>query len=422
MVHHKISKNTSNSLFDSIKVVPQMFKFKHYQTTLEDLPFPFIPGSSNYFNNLQFYWDSYFIMLGLMYEDEEAKLLAKGMIENFHYLFKKFNFIPNSYPRDTTRTQPPLLTSMILLIHKHFNDKNWLEEMYQFAKAEYFEVWMREPRLITDIGLSRYFDPIHPLGIHQNAEDESGWDFTPRFEEKCDECIAIDLNSLLYKYENDLQHIAEYLNFHKDMKFFIIQKANRKKLIDFYLYNSEDKLFYDYNFKEKKQLQIKTLATFFPLFANLATFKQAQNIVDQLYLFEHKYGLVTCDSIYGYHNKQWNYPNGWAPLQYIVIQGLKNYGFFEEAQRISLKWLSLNSQNYFQSGGNWEEKYVVIDNKLLQKENLKRIDDSRYEHQNKLFWSKGVFISLYKELEEDISKKLSKITSSPIKRRSFPFF
>lgn len=389
-----------NITLNSIKIVPQMFKLKHNQTTLEDLPHSFISASSGYFYNLQFYWDSYFIMLGLIHEDEEAQLLAKGMIENFKHLFNKFNYIPNSYPRDITRTQPPLLTSMILLVHKHFNDIHWLKEMYNLAKQEYEQVWLKEPRFITEIQLSRYYDPTHPQGVHQNAEDESGWDFTPRFEEKCDECIALDLNSLLYKYEDDLYSIAQKLKLEEDMNYFIQQKDVRKKLINSYLYNQEDGLFYDYNFKDKRLLQTKTLATFFPLFSKLATQEQAQKIVEQLHLFEHKYGLVTCHTNYNHYTKQWNYPNGWAPLQYIAIQGLKNYGFFEDAKRLSLKWLTLTSEKYHQTNGHWEEKYVVVDEKILQEEHLKRSDDLRYEHQNELYWSQGVFIALYKELEE----------------------
>lgn len=394
----------SKSSFQSLKISPQMFKLKHNQTTLDDLPHPFISASSGYFYNLQFYWDSYFIMLGLVHEDEEAILLAKGMIENFKVLFNKYGYIPNSYPRDDTRTQPPLLTSMILLVYNKIEDKNWLEEMYHLAKQEYKGVWLKEPRFIKEIQLSRYYDPTHPQGVHQNAEDESGWDFTPRFEEQCADCIALDLNSLLYKYEEDLHKIAQLLNLKEDMNYFLLQRDLRKELVNSYLYNSNDGLFYDYNFKEQRQLKTKTLATFFPLFAKLATQEQAQHIVNQLNIFEHKHGLVTCDTNHGFHTKQWNYPNGWAPLQYIAIQGLKNYGFHEEAQRISLKWLHLVSKRYHETGGNWEEKYVVVDEKIVQEEHLKRSDDLRYDHQTELYWSQGIFIALYRELEEESEK------------------
>ncbi|MFT4244485.1 MAG: trehalase family glycosidase [Candidatus Woesearchaeota archaeon] len=398
--------------FNPIKITPQMFKLKHHQTTLKDLPRPFISASSDYFYNLQFYWDSYFIILGLIQEDTNAVKLAKGMIENFKYLFSKYGYIPNSYPRDDTRTQPPLLTSMILLVYKKIPNKQWLKKMYHFAKQEYKQVWLKEPRFITEIQLSRYHGSSHLHVEHQNAENESGWDFTPRFEEQCANCIALDLNSLLYKYEEDLENIAHSLNLKEDMNYFIQQKDHRKKLINSYLYNSQDGLFYDYNFKQKRQLQTKTLATFFPLFAKLATQTQAQHVVKQLDLFEHKYGLVTCHTNYGFHTKQWNYPNGWAPLQYIAIQGLRNYGFNKEANRLSLKWLTLVSKRYHETQGHWEEKYVVVDEKILQEKYLKRIDDLRYEHQNELYWSQGVFIALYRELEKEIKTKKNKTSNN----------
>ena len=59
------------------------------------LPNKFIAPSSGcgIFNNDQFYWDSYFIILGLI--DTKQIELAKGMVENFAYLYKKFRIIPS---------------------------------------------------------------------------------------------------------------------------------------------------------------------------------------------------------------------------------------------------------------------------------------------------------------------------------------
>ena len=39
---------------------------------------------------------------------------------------------------------------------------------------------------------------------------------------------------------------------------------------------------------------------------------------------------------------QWAYPNGWAPLHYIVIKALERYGYHKDARRIATKWLKTN--------------------------------------------------------------------------------
>ncbi len=57
-------------------------------------------------------------------------------------------------------------------------------------------MWSNKYRT-TSSGLTRYWDPTH---YHEQAEDESGWDKTTRFLNRCMDINPIDLNSLLYKY------------------------------------------------------------------------------------------------------------------------------------------------------------------------------------------------------------------------------
>src|SRR5688572_13006677 len=62
-------------------------KFRHL-----GLPNKFVAPNAGIYKNDQFYWDSYFIILGLVKCGRTE--LAKGMIENFIHLFKKFHIIP----------------------------------------------------------------------------------------------------------------------------------------------------------------------------------------------------------------------------------------------------------------------------------------------------------------------------------------
>ena len=72
--------------------------------------------------------------------------------------------------------------------------------------------------------------------------------------------------------------------------------------------------------------------------------------------FLHQGGLVTTLVENG---QQWDSPNGWAPLQWVAIQGLRNYGHDELADEISKRWISLNEKVYEKSK-KFVEKYNVM--------------------------------------------------------------
>jgi alpha,alpha-trehalase len=56
---------------------------------------------------------------------------------------------------------------------------------------------------------------------------------------------------------------------------------------------------------------------------------------------------------------QWDAPFGWAPLQWIAVQALRQYGYQSEAEDISTRFLSLVLRE-FEEHGAISEKYDVI--------------------------------------------------------------
>jgi alpha,alpha-trehalase len=159
------------------------------------------PAGSGIFDRVQYYWDSYFIILGLVRQHRTP--LAKGMVDNLLHLFKRFGIIPSTNRFYYTGiSQPPLLTAMIEEVVKVEADPAWKEAAYEVAEAEYRGYWMqgrndRNPvyHFIDELGGNRYCD-VHLT--HVTAEDESGWDYTWRFEERCMDVLPVDLNAFLY--------------------------------------------------------------------------------------------------------------------------------------------------------------------------------------------------------------------------------
>src|SRR5690606_34239883 len=133
-----------------------------------------------------------------------------------------------------------------------------------------------------------------------------------------------------------------------------------------------------------------SLAGFYPLWAGVATQEQADRAVAQwLPRFEQRGGLVT--SLDSREGRQWAWPNGWAPLQFIAVDGLARYAFVEEAQRIRERWCDLCATMFERTGVLWE-KYNVVDPDAEAEAGL-------YGHVTGFGWTNGVLVDFVRKLD-----------------------
>ncbi len=288
------------------------------------------------------------------------------------------------------RSQPPFLTSFIRDIYNayHPNDA-WLKEAMAIAEQEYTIVWRgtKKPNeRLAHKGLSRYYDVNY---LHDLAEAESGWDMTPRFGRKALNFLPVDLNALLYKYEIDLAWAARKFGDDAMADTWEVAAEARKKTMNKLMWDKLRGLYYDYNYVREKRGSVSSLATYFPLWAGLASKEQAAALVKSLRRFENKGGLATTDVlpvgqfVIGSMPTQWAYPNGWAPLQYITILGLERYGYHDDARRIAMKWLKCNLAWYTKNQV-FLEKYNVV---APEKPPIKGV----YPSQTGFGWTNAIF-------------------------------
>ncbi len=355
------------------------------------LPNPFVSPSSGIYNRDQFYWDSYFTILGLIEEGEVS--LSKGMVDNFVYLYNRFGIIPSRNRfYNLGISQIPFLTSMAIEVFKVLKDKKWLKKVAEVAVKELDEYWVnkREKRNhFVYRGLSRYCDPFF---TDLTAEHESGWDMTSRFNNKCLDHLPIDLNSCLFKYESDLSEIFEILGEELKSKTYLLKAKKRKIEISRLMWNERKGFFFDYDYKTKSQSNFYSIAGFYPLWAGLASLKQAKKLKDNLKRLEYKGGLANTQKRgLSKRFKQHDYPNGWPQQHWIVVSGLLNYGFRRDAKRIAKKWLNVNSKVFRKTGKFWE-KYDVVSCDIGK--------DGRYNTQSGFGWTNAVFLKLAKEIEK----------------------
>jgi alpha,alpha-trehalase len=367
--------------------------------TLLGLPNPYLVPSyvenAGFDYNELYYWDSYFMVQGML--DEQHRDLVVGILEDLLSLFLRLKVIPNASRTFLTgRSQPPLLTSFIFDVYDAYGlDKKWLKRCMEIAKQEYETVWMgvKKPheRLVHD-GLSRYYDINY---LNDLAEAESGWDMTTRFGRKALNFLPVDLNSLLYKYETDFARAAQILGKHDEVKKWQKAAQHRRSTMDDLMWSQLKGMYYDYNYVKKQRGSVESLAAYYTMWAGLADEKRAAKMVGNLKLFEEKGGLTATDTrqigqfVPGAIPAQWAYPNGWAPLHFIVIKGLQRYGYHDEAKRITSKWLKTNL-DWFNQHHVFLEKYNVVE---PDKPPAKGV----YPSQTGFGWTNAVFERLCQE-------------------------
>ncbi len=361
------------------------------------LPNPYIVPGGRF--DEQFYWDSYFIMLGLAADGHWG--MIEGMVKNYAYMIRKFGFIPTANRTYfLSRSQPPFFAHMVRLLAQHkgrrvfitylpyllAEHRFWMKGKGSLAKAE-FRAMRRVAEMPNGLLLNRYYDnkrtprpeslledsltaeeakdrEADRLYLHLRAAAESGWDFSSRwFYDPKDiktthtaDIIPVDLNSLLYQLE---QTIAEAYRMIKNpiaARMFTVQAERRVRAIHAYCWDDHEKFFVDYNFHQNKPTGQLSLAGVYPLFEKIATTDQARAVARRLERdFLKEGGLIATLTENG---QQWDAPNGWAPLHWIAIEGLRNYGHYQLADEIKKRWIVTNLA-VFRSDAKFVEKYDV---------------------------------------------------------------
>lgn len=380
--------------------------------TLIGLPYPYIvPCASGAFQEM-YYWDTFFTHKGLIARGNLEQV--RNDIDNMRYLIREFGFVLNGNRTNFLyNSQPPFLSMMMRDYYEETKDREWLKGAYEDLKLEH-DFWMSERS--CDIELNRY--DCMPLSEEMTesaaqgfrdrtglckeesnavaakamiSSGESGWDMNPRMADKTYQFAPADLNSLLYAMEDNLKYFAEELGKKEEAKKWFELSKKRAELCRQYLKNTEG-LFMDYNYAEHAQTSIFSAACFYPLYCGMATEEEAKAARNSLFRIETDHGVVTCEKndVCGIY--QWDYPNGWAPMQLMVAGGLLRYGFWEDAYRIAGKFVALVEKCYEKTGHLWE-KYNVIDGDVnVQNE---------YEMPPMLGWTFGVYTWLKEVLKNE---------------------
>ncbi len=420
------------------------------------LPHPYIAPGGRF--QEMYGWDTYFILLGLL---RSGKLdLARKMVENCLYEIDHYGKILNANHSDyLTRSQPPFLTRMILRVYAELERRDsekarsWLEQTVPQIET-YYRYWTKEPHLVPDTGLSRYFDAgwgpapevvaterdhrgrshydrvtdyfdrylVRDYNIRAYFQDgeltpnfyqgdrsmrESGFNPTDRFGPFGIEIVnynPICLNVLLFVMESDMGEILGRLE-RKTAAQNWTKRANQRRLVvNTLLWDPDDGLYYDYHFIEQKLGRYPFVTTFYPLWAGIADSSQAAQVVANLHLFERPGGLQTSTNESG---SQWDAPFGWAPMQLIAVEGLRRYGYHEAADRIAAAFLTMVLDEFAEQQKMFE-KYDVV-----RRESQVDLRFGDTTNTSGFAWTNAVFLELYAQLLERRKQHLILLPSHP---------
>lgn len=385
-------------------------------SSLLPLPNPYVvPGGR--FREV-YYWDSYFTMLGLHASDRDD--LIESMLRNFAFLVQTCGLIPNgNRTYYLSRSQPPFFALMVELLAAQKGPAIYRE--YLPALEKEYAYWMDETfptRHVVHLPggrlLNRYYDrrdtprpeafaaeeavaarstePKPLLFRNLRSAAESGWDFSSRW---CadghtlatiitTDLAPIDLNCLLWQLEHTLATAYRETGQPDRARTLDDAADRRQRAIQDLCWSPADGLFVDYDTFHHRRSPALTLAGAVPLFFRLATPEQAAAVARTLReRFLRPGGVVTTLVKTG---EQWDAPNGWAPLEWMTISGLRNYHHDDLARDIALRWMNLNHTVYARTG-KMMEKYNVEDLSLTA-------GGGEYPSQDGFGWTNGVLLAL----------------------------
>jgi alpha,alpha-trehalase len=362
-------------------------------------------------------------MLGLKADRQQP--MIESMLDNFVGLIERYGHIPNgTRTYFLSRSQPPFFALMLDLSDDQ--DPAIARRRLAALKAEH-AYWMAGASCLNGDGscqhvvrmsdgslLNRYWDARETPRDESYAEDratanaaaprpagmvdrdlraaaESGWDFGSRWLADgrtlstihTTDIVPVDLNSLMWNMERSIARRCAALGDQACARDFTGRADARRAAIFKYLWIGREGRFADFDRKANTATPVISAALLSPLFVGLATPEQARataRLTEARLLAPG--GLRTSPSRTGL---QWDSPNGWAPLQWIAIDGLERYGEKKLAREIAERWLGTVAA-FYKDTGRMIEKYDI--------EERAAGSGGEYAVQDGFGWTNGVTAAL----------------------------
>lgn len=366
------------------------------------VPNPFVVAGGRF--REFYYWDSYWCVQGLLVSGMNTT--ARHVVDNLLYMVNKYGFVPNGgriyY---LNRSQPPLLTLMVKMLHDQIGDTHWLHSAMNTLEAEY-KFWTNMKSIYVDDlrgkkwVLQRYYavtflprpesykediatchrtspsDPAETYCYRNLASGaESGWDFSSRWLADWDQLrtirtqsvIPVDLNSILYRVETTMAGLYTTLGNSTRANYWLSLAATRRQAIRNIFWSDFTGIWNDYITETSRTNDAFYVSNLLPVWAG-AHHQSPQEVLKVFKMLWPKIffpnGGIPTSIIMS--RQQWDFPNAWAPLQQFVLDALDDLHLPEAtkmADQLAVAWFNTNYCAWKateKQGGLFFEKYDVL--------------------------------------------------------------
>lgn len=359
-----------------------------------------------------YYWDVYFINLGLMIDGHDEQV--ENNLDNMAYFIDVLGYMPNANTL-ADRSQPPLFCSAVYDYYVHKGDEAIIKKYMPYIIKEY-DFWQTKRK--AKFGLNNFstnadealkiinYDGLSDRVMEKSdtregqliiAQDimaiaESGLDFNMRFRTErskidASSFVHLDLNCFLYEMERKAAKMLEIIG--ESPEPFLSNAAERKARIQQYFYDEKQGIYLDYNFVDDKFSEIVSAISAYPYAFGISS--DAEGMKKVLKTLEYPYGVTPTpdrgEDVY----YQWDYPCAWPAATCLIYQALKSLGMDEDAKRIAKKYNDTVDRNFVKTGRLWE-KYDAVNGEIGQ--------SAEYDTPEMMGWTAGVYVYFDEELKK----------------------
>lgn len=313
---------------------------------------------TGYSYNTLYDWDQYFEAAIQLYLGWDSKYIKNGVLifldnqREDGFIMRRINGTYMNEQRKSFDTEmlnimaeedkemvKPFLVQILLMVYKREGDLSWIAPEYIERLKKYLLYWLVNMDKNGD-GLSTWNSAPHS-GMDDQVERVGGW--SACFSE------GVDLNCFLYRECMAFSMLTGILGNIQDEAFFKEKAESLKTLISEKMWCEEDGYFYDIHEHTGEFIRVKSSSGFAPLWAGIATKKQAARLVSDHLLNPLEFWRAFPIPSYaasepGYREERllkdvgcnWR-AQTWIPVNYYVMHGLMDYGYVEIANELAEK-------------------------------------------------------------------------------------
>jgi hypothetical protein len=261
-------------------------------------------------------------------------------------------------PDNARAINPPLFSWAEVQTYRATGDKSRFALVIEPLKK--YVAWIEKHRCGVDTPHRLYWSNGQASGMDNTPRDNGrkepsdGWGC----HSSIDHMGWIDMSSQMVMCYKDLAYMSKELGRDKESTEYTKRANHIADEVNKWMWDEKTGLYYDVD-PEGNKTKCVSVATFWPMLAGICSNGQCARLVSNLTdtaLFWRPIPVPSLAANQKEYDKMGCYWEGgvWAPTNYMVIQGLKKYGYRDVAVELTRRYLNALQQVYASTNTLWE--------------------------------------------------------------------